>query len=275
MKKILLTVFCIAYSVCLFALNPSRTYAVLPSDFGLTYKEVTISATDGFKLNAWIFFPSTVTRKYVIMSDDGNGNMGDNLEIVGQFLSLGYNVVTYDYRGYGKSDSFRINQNFFIYSQFSKDLQGVIDYMRKTFSPGYCDLYGIGIGAGLSIGLGCTNTQVRRIFADGPYTTLDQAKRELKDRRSQDVLVPLAYDKNILEPQYGLAEGPNQDKLLGILVFVGQNEDVFGPEDAKQLQKVHPKNFDIYTVPNVTNDKNMSSNKDEYFNQIKKFIASH
>jgi pimeloyl-ACP methyl ester carboxylesterase len=94
--------------------------------------------------------------------------MADNLEVVGQFLSLGYNVLTYDYRGYGKSDSFHINQNFFIYAQFAKDLQGVLDYMRKTYSPGYCDLYGIGIGAGLSIGLGCTSTQVRRVIADGP-----------------------------------------------------------------------------------------------------------
>src|SRR5436853_361756 len=109
MKKLLIIFFCMTYSAALFALNPSRTYAVLPSDFGLSFKEVTISATDGFKLNAWIFFPSTPTRKYVVMSDDGNGNMADNLEVVGQFLSLGYNVVTYDYRGFGKSDSFHIN----------------------------------------------------------------------------------------------------------------------------------------------------------------------
>ena len=262
-------------SLSSFALNPSRTYAVLPSDFGLAYKEVTINATDGFKLNAWIFFPATATRKYVVMSDDGNGNMADNIEVVGQFLSLGYNVITYDYRGYGKSDSFHVNQNFFIYAQFAKDLQGVLDYMRKSFSPGYCDLYGIGIGAGLSIGLGCTSTQVRRIFADGPYTSLEQAKKELKDRDGKEVMLPLAYDKNIIEPQYGLTTGPNQGSLIGILVIVGQNETVFGPDDAKQLQKIHPKNFDIYTVPNVTNEQSFSSNKDEYFNQIKKFIATH
>lgn len=262
-------------SLSSFALNPSRSYAVLPSDFGLAFKEVSIAATDGLKLNAWIFYPATPTRKYVVISDDGNGNMADNLEVVGQFLSLGYNVVTYDYRGYGKSDSFHINQNFFIYAQFGKDLQGVLDYMRKSFSPGYCDLYGIGIGGGLSIGLGCTSTQVRRIYADGPYTSFEQAKNELKERHSVDVILPLAYDKTVLEPQYALATGPNQNNLLGILVIVGQNENVFGLEDAKQLQKIHPKNFDIYTVANVTNDKNMSSNKDEYFNQIKKFITSH
>jgi len=147
--------------------------------------------------------------------------------------------------------------------------------MRKTFSPGYCDLYGIGIGAGLSIGLGCTSTQVRRVIADGPYTSLEQAKKELKDRRNQDVMLPLAYDKNILEPQYALSAGANQDKLQGIFVITGQNENVFGPDDAKQLQKIHPKNFEMYTVPNATNENTLSTNKDEYFNQIKKFITAH
>lgn len=258
-----------------FALNPSRQYAVVPSDYGLDYKEVSIAATDGVKLNAWIFIPSAPSKKYVVISDDGNGNMADNLEVVGQFLSLGYNVITYDYRGYGKSDSFHINQNFFIYSQFAKDLQGVLDYLRKTYSPGFCDLYGIGIGAGLSIGLGCTSTQVRRIIADGSYTSLEQAKKELKEKRNQDVLLPLAYDKNLIEPQYALVEGPNQTNLFGILLIAGQNEDLFGPDDAKQLQRLHPKNMLIYVVPNATNDKTLSVDKDAYFNQIKKFIAAH
>ena len=274
-EKIFALLIFISVSISVSALNPSGTYAVIPSDYGLNYKEVSIAATDGIKLNSWIFLPSTPSKKFVVISDDGNGNMADNLEVVGQFLSLGYNVLTYDYRGYGKSDSFHINQNFFIYSQFAKDLQGVIDYLRKNYSPGYCDLYGIGIGAGLSIGLGCTNAQVRRIIADGTYSSLEQAKKELKEHRNQEVLLPLAYDKNLIEPQYALSVGMNQDKLQGILIIVGQNEDVFGPGDVKQLQKIHPRNLGIYIVPNSTNEKNLTANKDEYFNQVKKFVTSH
>jgi len=259
-----------------FALNPSRTYSVLPSDFGLDYKEVSVPTADGLKLNTWIF-KATVpnSQKYIIISDDGNGNMADNLEIVGQFLSLGYHVITYDYRGYGKSDSFNINPKFFIYAQFGKDLQAELDYLRKNYSPGFCDLYGIGIGAGLSIGLGCNSTQVRRVIADGPYASFDEAKNDLKARRNLDLLTPLAYDKNLLEPQYALSSGPNQDKLLGILIIVGQNEDVFGTDVAKQLQKIHSKNLDVYTVANATNEKNFSTNKEAYFAEVKKFVTAH
>ncbi len=274
MNKILTVCFLVFLSTNVFALNPSKEYAISPSDYGLNYKEVTIPATDGVKLNSWIFTPATPSKKFVVISDDGNGNMADNLEIVGQFLTLGYNVITYDYRGFGKSDSFHINQNFFIYSQFAKDLQGVLDYLRKTYSPGYCDLFGIGMGGGLSIGLACNSTQVRRVIADGTYTTLEQAKKELKDRRNKEVMLPLAYDKNLIEPQYALTVGQNADKLMGIMLITGQNEDVFGPDDVHQLQHIHPRNFEVYTVPNVTNEKTFSADKDAYFNQIKKFVTA-
>lgn len=275
MKKLISLFFLLTAASSAFALNPSRTYAVLPSDFGLNYKEVSITATDGVKLNSWIFTPSSPTRKYVVISDDGNGNMADNIELVGQFLSLGYNVLTYDYRGYGKSDSFHINQNFFIYAQFAKDLQGVLDYVRKAYSPGYCDLYGIGIGGGLSIGLACTSTQVLRVIADGPYFGFEQAKNDIKEKRNLDVMMPLAYEKNLLEPKYALTEGLNQGQLKGILLIAGQNEDVFGTDMMKQMQKLHSHNTDVYIVPGVTNEKNFSSNKDDYFNEVKKFLTSH
>ena len=97
----------------------------------------------------------------------------------------------------------------------------------------------------------------------------------MKDHRGQEVMLPLAYDKNLIEPVYALAEGANRNSLLGIFLIAGQNSDVFGPDDAKQLQKIHSKNLDVYIVPNATNDKTISVNKDEYFNQVKKFIATH
>ncbi len=70
-------------------------------------------------------------------------------------------------------------------------------------------------------------------------------------------------------------DGKTQDNLSGIMIIVGQNYDLAGPDDIKQLQKVHPKNLVVYTVPGSTNEKNFESNKNEYFDQVKKFLGSH
>jgi len=50
---------------------------------------------------------------------------------------------------------------------------------------------------------------------------------------------------------------------------------LFSPADVKALIKVHPKNTATYIVPSVTSDADFATNKNEYFNQIKKFIQTH
>ncbi len=272
MKKIVTLVLAIVLTTNVFALNPSREYAIKPSDFGMDYKEVIISATDDVKLAAWIFKPASESKKFMIISDDGNGNMADNIELVAQFLSVGYNVITYDYRGFGKSDDFEINKNFFIYPQFTKDVIGVVEYTRKYYTT-VMDMYGIGIGAGLSLAIGANRIEVKRIIADAPYSTFEETKARMYDKLNVQVFMPLVYDKIFMEPKYALAEKGSH--LYGILYIVGETDEVFGPVEAKLLQKVHPKNAEVYVVPGVESAENFTKNKNVYFDNIKKFIESH
>lgn len=269
MKQLLLLLACISASVTSFALNPSREYKVTPDQYGMDYKEIQIPTVDNMQLNAWIFKPSSDSRKYIIMSGNGDGNMADNLEIAAQFLSGGYNVIMYDYRGYGKSSDFKILPDMYIYPQFVKDLMGVCDYTRKFCNTQF-DLYGIGIGAGLSLSVGAERTEVRRIIADAPYSDLEGMKNRIKQVESKDVMMPLAYDKMFIEPKYALEKG---EQLYGILYIIGEKGQLVTTKDIAGLKEIHPKGVTIYVVPGVDNDKNFSSNKDQYFDQIKKFLA--
>ena len=82
-------------------------------------------------MNAWFFELPKKSTNWVVISGSGDGNMGDYLEIVNSFISAGYNVCTYDYRGYGNSSDFTIDPDLFIYPQFITDLNAVLDYLRK------------------------------------------------------------------------------------------------------------------------------------------------
>ena len=101
MKTLTSFVILAAFMAQAFAgLNPGKKYEVMPDDYGMNYKQIKIPTEDELiSLNAWIFTPSEPTKRIVIISDDGNGNMADNIEIISNFLSLGYYVVAYDYRG--------------------------------------------------------------------------------------------------------------------------------------------------------------------------------
>ncbi len=252
------------------ALSPVRTYSVKPSDFGMKYEEIKIKTEDGLLLNAWYFPASQTSYKIMVLSDDGNGNMSDLIEHVSVFLSLGYNVLTYDYRGFGTSSDFEIKPNFYIYSQFQKDLNAVIDYLKKekTSIP-KIHLYGIGMGAGLSIAVGA-NRNLGTIIADSPYTTFELAKTRLKEAKNIDVLVPLGYNKVECEPKYALESKGGQ--LSGILYIVGDKDLVYTPKDVKELIKIRSSISSIYVVKNSSGDNNYSVDKEKYLAEIKDFL---
>jgi pimeloyl-ACP methyl ester carboxylesterase len=271
MKKFGLLISVFLLSLGSFALNPSRQYVTTPGDYGMTYDTISIPTEDGLILKGW-FFKATEAGSYkiIIISDDGDGNMADNMEIISNFITLGYNVVTYDYRGYGKSSDFTINNNFFIYAQFEKDIEAALGYVKKYQSKmRTVHLYGLGIGAGLSLSVGANHPEVSKIIADSPYSNFEEMKTLYKTVNNVDKLFPLVYNKNFLEPTYALeAKGAH---LAGILFIAGENELIFTPKIAKKLSNLRSSVSSVYTVKGANTQTTFSSNKAKYFDEIKSF----
>lgn len=249
-----------------FALSPSREYKVTPDKFGMTFKEEKIKSTDGMILNAWFFETSAKSSNWVVISGSGDGNMADHLEIVNSFLSAEYNVVTYDYRGYGSSSDFKVDPDLFIYPQFINDLNAVLDYLRKSRAITKFDLFGLNIGAGLSIGVGANRTETRKIIADGPWTSLEGMKSKIKSATGKDVNMPFGFDK-YHEPIYAFDKSKGGSKKL--MIIVSQMDPVVSVSEAKSIKGVN----DIYIVKNSpTNADNFSTDKNTYFEKIQKFL---
>lgn len=92
------------------------------------------------------------------------------------------------------------------YAQFEKDLNAAISWVRKYNSKmKTVDLYGIGIGGALSIAVGANRGgDVFQVIADSPYSKLEDIKKKIKEIEGKDVLLPLGYNKYMLEPYYAL-----------------------------------------------------------------------
>lgn len=268
MKRINIAIAFFLFATTTFALNPSKQYASTPADFGMDYKEISIQTEDNLQLAGWFFNSKEAnSSKIIIISDDGEGNMADMIEIASNFLSLGYNVITYDYRGYGKSSDFVINQKNYIYAQFEKDLNATINYVKKYHSKiKNIHLYGLGIGAGLSLAIGVNSKDVGKIIADSPYSTLEDTKKRLKEKKGLDVIVPLGFNKITFEPRYALeAKGAN----ISIMLIAGDKDEIYSPKDIKELAK--QRSSTVYIAKDATYAETFSSNKGKYFEEIKKF----
>jgi len=273
MKAFFLTLILISLANLSFSLNPVREYETTPADYGMTYNNIRVKTSDNLNLQVWYFQATDkMSRKVIILSDDGDGNMADLIEYASNFLSLGYHVVTYDYRGYGKSDDFPINTKFFMYSQFQKDLEGVIDWVKREY-PSFktIHLFGLGIGAGLSIGIGCNRPEIGRIIADSPYLTFELTEKRYMDVFGQKVMMPLGYDKTFLEPFHAMTD--KGAGLQGILLISGADDKLFTPADMKELSKLKKSITSLYTVAGATAKTTYTTNKQAYFAEIKKFTG--
>jgi len=269
--NVVLVYFFIIISLQSRALNPRKDYPTTPDKFGLDYEEVTIVTSDKLYLNAWLYKTRSISYKIVIISGSGDGNMSDLIEIASNFLSLGYNVLTYDYRGYGRSSPFEIDTNVYIYPQFEKDLSAAIDYVKKYHAKiKTINLYGLEIGAALSITVGVNDNNIFRIIADSPYSTLESIKKRIKEVYSREVIMPLGYDKYLLEPAFALEK--KGATVNSILFISGENDLLYAPKDIKELSKIQKNRSKTYFVKNANRKETFIKDKNAYFKEIQSFL---
>ena len=133
------------------ALNPSRTYKQRPEKFNMVYTAAEAKTEDGAVLKVWDF-PCACDKPVgvVLIAHNGEGNMGDYLRRV-DALVKNHAVVIFDWRGYGESSEFEIDNNMYVYPHFQSDMEAMFDYVRQQHSQTF-DVHGFGMGAGIALG---------------------------------------------------------------------------------------------------------------------------
>lgn len=74
-----------------------------PDNHGLPFRQHWIAAADGHRLCAW-FFPADNPIGTVVHCHGNAGNITAHFKFVGWLPSRGWNVLCFDYRGYGQSN---------------------------------------------------------------------------------------------------------------------------------------------------------------------------
>jgi pimeloyl-ACP methyl ester carboxylesterase len=98
----------LALLLCLASCNhlfyaPTRVVYTTPTKLNKPFQELTVPVGKGDKLAVWRLF-ATEPRYGTILQFHGNGeNMTSHFLFVEWLTDLGFDVVTFDYRGYGRS----------------------------------------------------------------------------------------------------------------------------------------------------------------------------
>ncbi len=129
-------------------------------------KEIFIEINDAVKLNALLY--ETLGNDKLILYFQGNAkNLQNWLDTHSMALDWGYNVLVYDYRGFGKSDGHPNGQE-----QMYDDAEKVYDYaISLGYKPENIVLYGYSMGTGLAAHI-ATIKQAKDLILESPYSSL-------------------------------------------------------------------------------------------------------
>lgn len=87
----------------MFFYPDSERYAQ-PQSYGLQYEDVAITASDGTRLHGW-WLPAKVPARGSVLHLHGNAaNVSNHLPLVAWLPAQGFNVLMFDYRGFGRSE---------------------------------------------------------------------------------------------------------------------------------------------------------------------------
>jgi len=82
---------------------PSKEIPKTPRDFGVEFRDLTIPTSDGSTVSAWYLHRDDALADFIFFHGNaGNISMG-RLDLVLTLFEQHYNVLVFDYRGYGQS----------------------------------------------------------------------------------------------------------------------------------------------------------------------------
>ena len=145
---------------------------VSPESYGLRVEEVWISTEDGVRLNAW-YLPSPDSRKVLVWFHGNAENIGHGLGQLKAFTRLGANVLSIDYRGYGKSDGSPDEVGVY------RDAEAAYLYLvqQRHVEPGNIILYGHSLGGAVAIDLASRHESGGLIVESSFTTGREMARR--------------------------------------------------------------------------------------------------
>jgi uncharacterized protein len=82
---------------------PSRKILRTPADAGLAFDELELATEDGKRLGAWWIAGREPSLGHLLFCHGNAGNIGDRVPHAALLAAAGFDVLLFDYRGYGRS----------------------------------------------------------------------------------------------------------------------------------------------------------------------------
>ncbi|MEM9266392.1 MAG: alpha/beta fold hydrolase [Cyanobacteria bacterium P01_F01_bin.13] len=261
--------------------RPRPHLSMLPSasDFQLPYEDVWIPIEHSVEqMHGWWIPATSFENEYVILPDEprrvlrspkvmlylcGVGrNMGDYnyLSRVAAFRQLGFSVLVFDYRGYGRSEG-----DFPHESQFYEDSQAAWNYLRTVHNipADQILIYGESMGGAIALDLALKQPNASGLIMQSSFTSM-------LDAVSQKKLTKIIPTKLILTEHFDSISKINSLQMP-VLFIHGSSDSVVPAKMSEQLYASAPQPKQLFRIPNADHVSIYKPGKNSYFKAIQQF----
>ena len=217
------------------AIIPDTVYIRKPESMGLIYKNLEVITNDGYKIETWLFPAQSplsegelrdlngnrrtyetqdeTKRPTIIVCNGDAGNMSYfQLYLAKSWTSRGFNVVTFDWRGFGKSSPFAMDRNYLCYTEMLEDYRAVVRTTseQEEVLNGAIAVVGWSTGAYLSMITAYTDDLVNAFVGRSLPTDFDDfipLVMKYKNKTRNELLVPEDFPTELMPvhiaPEFG------------------------------------------------------------------------
>ena len=242
-----------------------------PTDYNLSYEDVTLKTSDNIKLKGW-FIPSKKKTNSTIIVAHGYPFDKGNVLVFAEFLHEKYNLFYFDFRYFGESQG-RFTS---IGLHETKDLQAAIDYLKSKDQK---NIGAIGFSLGASVTLMNENLNAR--VADSAYANLDmmieRVYRPLFFMKYPFIYLTKFYAKLFLKIDSSKVSPLKhvRKSTVPTLFIHGNKDDQIDVENSKLLFKEANKPKELWIIEDANHGQSYFIEKQEYEKRVLEFFEKY
>jgi len=289
-----------------YGINPEKEYKALPSDYGIIFKEFSITTKDGLTLNAWFYpaqdtngianqiigrvlpvpeelkkEPGTYSLKFdermptIVICGGDAGNMSYMIFYAYHFFTKGYNVLTFDWRGFGKSSDWPMEKDRLCYSEFIDDYDAAINFVKSLneVDTTKIGVMGFSTGAYLSFAIFSKREDISAFCGRALITSFDDLLSVLSNiDTSRTFIAPPDYPEELLP--LNAAAGIERPVFL----IVGEKDIRTPPWMSEKIIELLKGPKELWIVPGAQHGGMKGPelyNYPEFFNRVLSFFNEY
>jgi fermentation-respiration switch protein FrsA (DUF1100 family) len=238
-----------------FIYYPDPTWIVTPSRLGLEAEEVHLAPEPGVQLHAW-FFPRPDPLASLLFCHGNAGNVSHRLENVFHLLQTGFQVLLFDYRGYGHSTGQPSEEG--LYRDAFSAWTHLVERADTASAPRI--IFGRSLGGAVAIEL-ATRVQADGLIVESTFTSIRTLAR---------LVLPLPMPE--LPVKYDSLSKIGQLKVP-LLAIHGARDELIPFADGQALFDAAPEAKAWYPIPGAGHNDTYVTGGEAYFRRLAAFAS--